>query len=91
LEENIALDLFLLFMLSFATHMQRELTEFMEKTKGGGCDILADILVKHNICRSREEGRMAIAPTLIAHGILDKFPPGYSPPPPPPSPSAKPH
>lgn len=68
-------------MLGLAADHRPDLVEFMDDAEEGGCDILADILVKHNIFRSREEGRMAIAPALIAHGILKEFPPDYSPPP----------
>lgn len=82
LERNITLDLFSSFMLEVALKYEADVMKFMGSDPDKGCNTLVDILMKHEVCRSQGEARLAIVPSLVARGILFRWPAGYNPPPP---------
>ncbi|KAH8600159.1 hypothetical protein B0O99DRAFT_590550 [Bisporella sp. PMI_857] len=73
-EYVIAIDLFASFMMDLAIQKRAELAKFVH-SNGGACDELARILMKHNLCNSLAEARLAIVPALIAEGIEVPKPP----------------
>ena len=68
LEQNIAIDLFQSFMLGLAISDKESFSAFMRKGDRS-VDILANILIKNNICTHQWEARMAVLPVLLARGF----------------------
>ncbi|KAK1755546.1 hypothetical protein QBC47DRAFT_460531 [Echria macrotheca] len=85
LEQNIVLELFTSFFLRLVAEASRQRISDLvtSPSPDDACDKLAAILLKHGVCISKQQARLAIVPALILTGNLSTWPAGYKPPPPP--------
>lgn len=64
----IALDVFASFMLEIAKKEKQKVVDIMSQE--GTCDKITGILMKHNVCGTIRDAKLAILPALLTEEIL---------------------
>ena len=64
-------------MVQLATQYKDEVARFIGDDPDKGCGALVDILTRHGVCSTENEGRLAVVPALVNRKILIQCPLGY--------------